>query len=120
MKMSPVLPGLFAGAVMAMVSASAVAQEIPYRKSVTLSVGQSAIIHGARGECGEAPPTWSRVAERLPIVGLGTFSDGGEGTRHSRSCGGPTPARAVRFTATTPGHEQIELFRDPIDITVTQ
>jgi hypothetical protein len=54
------------------------------------------------------------------MVGLGTFSDGGVGERYSRRCNGTTPARAVRFTATTPGQEQIEMFGDTIDITVTE
>ncbi|SDE94579.1 hypothetical protein [Rhodospira trueperi] len=99
---------------------TAMAQNIPYRETVTLSVGQSAIIHGARGQCGEAPPDWSAVAARLPMVSVGTFSDGGVGERRSRRCNGPTPARAVRFTATTPGQEQIELFGDTVDITVTE
>jgi hypothetical protein len=99
---------------------AAMAENIPYRESVTLSVGQSTIVHGARGQCGEAPPDWSAVAGRLPMVGLGTFSDGGVGERYSRRCNGTTPARAVRFTATTPGQEQIEMFGDTIDITVTE
>lgn len=96
----------------------ATAQEIPYLPNVSLEVGQSAIIHGARGECGQQAPDWERIASRLPKVATGEFSDGGLGTRSSRRCGGPTPARAVRFTATTPGSEKITLYDDPINIEV--
>ena len=100
------------------VSAAAEAQQIPYRRDVNLIIGQSAIIHGARGECGRPQPDWDLVFPRLPHSLTGSFSDGGTGTRQSRSCGGPTPARAVRFTAERAGSEQIELFGDTINITV--
>ena len=96
----------------------AIAEEIQYQEKVSLETGQSEIIHGARGECGQAAPNWEKVASSLPSVSTGEFSDGGLGVRWSRRCGGLTPARAVRFTATQPGHEQIELYDDPIDIEV--
>lgn len=101
-------------------SFGAVAQEIPYRKTITLKVGETAVIHGARGECGKPAPEWSQVIRKLPPVALGSFSDGGLGERKSRSCGGPTPARAIRFTATKAGAEQILVEQDPITITVTE
>ena len=101
-----------------LISTVASGQAIDYVQNVTIRVGESMVIHGARGECGQAAPSWDRVAARLPAVALGTFSDGGIGTRSSRSCGGPTPARAVRFTATQTGGTQIELFGDPVTITV--
>ncbi len=89
-----------------------------YKRDVTLSVGQSTVIHGARGECGEAPPDWEEVVRGLPLSLTGSYSDGGLGVRWSRSCGGPTPARAVKFTAEKAGSEQIVLYGDPINITV--
>ena len=94
------------------------AQRIPYKRYVTLSVGQSTVIHGARGACGEAPPDWEEVIRGLPLSLIGSYSDGGLGVRRSRSCGGPTPARAVKFTAEKAGSEQIVLYGDPINITV--
>ncbi len=93
-------------------------QQIRYKRDVTLTVGQSTVIHGARGECGQPPPAWDRVVRNLPQTVTGSFSDGGTGTRRSRRCGGLTPARAVRFTAEKAGSEQIELYGDPINITV--
>lgn len=99
-------------------TSSAISQEIPYQAKVSLEVGQSALIHGARGECGQNAPGWEKVAPSLPTLSTGKFSDGGLGTRNSRKCGGPTPARAVRFTATTPGTEQIQLYGNPIRIEV--
>ena len=101
------------------VTASANAQEIPYKKNVSLQVGESAIIYGVRGwNCGQAAPSWVEIAKQLPVTTTGKFSDGGLGTRPSRSCGGPMPARAVQYTATASGNEQFTLFNDPVNIEV--
>jgi len=119
--MFKLLKGCTVGLVFFMVffgTGSAMAQEIPYQAKVSLEVGQSAVIHGARGECGQNAPEWEKVAPSLPILSTGKFSDGGLGIRNSQRCGGATPARAVRFTATTPGTEQIQLFGDPVRIEV--
>ncbi len=92
--------------------------KIPYKKNVSLEVGGSEVIHGYRGKCGQSPPAWEVISPKLPVVSLGTFSDGGIGFRGSRSCGGHTPARAIRFTATQPGAENIKLFGDPVSFEV--
>ena len=97
---------------------SARAQEIPYQKNVSLEVGQSAVIYGVRGKCGQAAPSWEEIAAQLPNITTGKFSDGGVGTRYSRGCGGTTPARAIQLTATSPGREQLMLFQDPVNIEV--
>ena len=91
---------------------------IPYQSKVLLEVGQSTIIDGARGDCGQQAPDWEKVSPLLPTLSTGKFSDAGSGVRNSQRCGGSTPARAIRFTATAPGTEQIELFGDPIRIEV--
>ncbi|MEX0408345.1 hypothetical protein ABGN05_22040 [Aquibium sp. LZ166] len=96
----------------------AAAGDIRYRKSVTLSIGQSTVIHGARGNCGEPAPSWARVKAHLPHIAVARYSDGDLGTRNSNSCGGPTPARAVVVTGVKQGSEKIVLFGDPITITV--
>lgn len=96
----------------------AMAQEIPIKTAVSLDVGQSTVIHGERGKCGQNAPDWETVATSLPTLSTGKFSDGGLGTRYSRQCGGATPGRAIRFTATTPGTEQIQLYGDTIRIEV--
>lgn len=92
---------------------------IPFRDKVSLAVGETTIIHGARGNrCGDPAPDWVRIAPTLPSPKTGKLSDGGVGVRSSQNCGGDTPARAIRFTATVPGSEQIRVFGNPIDIEV--
>lgn len=88
---------------------------IEYRERVTLSVGQSAVIHGIRGECGQAPV---KSEIELPAIKTGTLSLGKDGRRQSRSCGGPTPAIEVIFTATTKGRESFEVEGDKISVRV--
>jgi hypothetical protein len=78
----------------------------------------AAIIHGARSKCGHQPAPWEKILTRLPKLKTGTFSDGGMGSRYSRSCNGLTPARAVKFTATQKGHEEFSLFGDRTTIDV--
>lgn len=91
-----------------------------YVRTVTAKVGDALIIHGARGEaCGPAPD-WERASARLPRLTTGDLTDGGIGTRYSRQCGGRVPARAILFTATRPGVEQISLYGDPIMINVQE
>lgn len=91
-----------------------------YVRNVSARVGDSVIIHGARGnECGPAP-SWEVARELLPQLQTGTLGDGGVGTRQSRQCGGRVPARAILFTATSPGTEQISLYGDDIVIRVTR
>ncbi len=55
------LHSLAAFAIIGTYSAPALAQSgnIPYRERVTLDIGQSAIVHSIRGECGQ-PPTCRR------------------------------------------------------------
>lgn len=89
-----------------------------YVRTVTAKVGDALIIHGARGEtCGPAPD-WERASAGLPQLTTGDLTDGGVGTRYSRQCGGRVPARAILFTATRPGVEQISLYGDPVMINV--
>lgn len=91
-----------------------------YVRNVSVKVGESAIIHGARGnECGDAP-SWESAKLLLPELVTGTLTDGGVGTRVSRQCGGRIPARAILFTATQPGIEQISLYGDDIVIRVSE
>lgn len=91
-----------------------------YVRNVSLKVGESAIIHGARGnECGPAP-SWESAKELLPELVTGTLTDGGVGTRNSRQCGGRVPARAILYTALKVGTEQTSLYGDDIVIRVTE
>lgn len=95
-------------------------QPIEAREVVTAKVGQSVVVHGSRGRCGEQPPGWEEVFAGLPQLSNGVWSDGGVGIRVSRACNGGTPARAVVFTATHPGEERFTLYDDPITIRVTE
>ena len=79
---------------------------------VKLKVGNSAIISGARSNCGEAPPPWDRVGPGLMKLKIGTLSDGGIGKRYSISCKGMVPTRAIKFTATHKGREEFMLYSD--------
>lgn len=88
---------------------------ISYKERVTLSVGQSVVIHGIRGDCGQ-PPAKSEIS--LPALQTGTLSLGKLGVRNSGSCGGPTPAIEVIFTATTKGRESFEVEGDKISVRV--
>ena len=91
------------------------AQNIEFRDRVTLSVGQSAVIKGARGDCGKAP---EKAQVALPALKTGTLSLGKAGVRNSNSCGGPTPAIEVIFTATSVGRESFDLFGDRVSVRV--
>ncbi|MBK1623096.1 hypothetical protein [Afifella marina] len=89
-----------------------------YVRNVTATVGDALVIHGARGtNCGPAPD-WDDAKKKLPELETGILSDGDVGTRFSRQCGRRVPARAILFTATSPGTEQTALFGDRISITV--
>lgn len=94
------------------------AADVEYRKSVSLKVGESIVVHGARGACGGSPPAWEIVAAELPELEIGTWADGRVGTRYSRKCGGPTPARGIVFKATNAGAAKIDLYGDPVRIEV--
>lgn len=92
--------------------------EAEYVRNISVQVGEAVIIHGARGnDCGDAP-SWESAKELLPELVTGTLTDGGVGTRYSRQCGGRIPARAILFTAKTPGTEQTSLYGDQINIHV--
>ncbi|MBA5775646.1 hypothetical protein H2509_00745 [Stappia sp. F7233] len=95
-------------------------QRIEAHELVIAKVGQSVVVHGSRGRCGEQPPGWEEVLQGLPQLSNGFWSDGGVGIRVSRACSGGTPARAVVFTATHPGQERFTLYDDPITIRVTE
>jgi hypothetical protein len=92
--------------------------DVEYRRAISLRLGETSVVHGARSACGDAAPSWDHVRSKLPDIEIGIWSDGGEGKRYSRACGGPTPARGVRFTATASGLKEIKLYGDPVSIHV--
>lgn len=93
---------------------------IAYYQHVDLAVGDSRTIHGRRGSCGKAAPSWDAIKHELPPMKTGTWSDGAVGLRYSRNCASVTPARGVTFTATAVGTEQINLYGDDMTIRVSE
>jgi hypothetical protein len=90
--------------------------QIAYRESLTLKVGEAAVVYGYRGDCG-ALPVAGQV--RVPALKTGALSIGKPGVRESRRCNGITPAYEIIFTATAPGRESFELQGDRIRVVVT-
>jgi hypothetical protein len=114
--MSCRLPAAWAALVLCCLPLSALAENnIPYEERLTLEVGQSAVIYGHRGDCGQLP-TADQI--ELPALKTGTLSVGEDGQRRSRSCGGLTPAVEIIFTATTPGRERFEIDGDDFSVRV--
>ncbi|MDP2740777.1 MAG: hypothetical protein Q8O82_19220 [Pseudorhodobacter sp.] len=90
---------------------------IEWVPSLTLKVGQSAVVHGVRGKCG-AMPSSKKLKTRYFRTGKLTY--GKPGMRQSATCGGLTPAVEAVFVATKPGAERFEISNDIIRVTVTQ
>ena len=97
----------------------ALSAEFPFRQNVTLKVGQSTILKGVRPRnCDDRAPNWGEVRNRLPRSKTGKYSDGGAGTVASDSCGKQVNARGIKFTATKPGTESLNILNDRVNITV--
>lgn len=93
---------------------------IAYTPEVEMTVGESRVIHAERGDCGKLPREWPDVAGSLPASFTGVFSDGGLARRNSKFCGGETPARAIVFTAHSPGVEEFLIQGDFFKVTVAE
>ncbi|MEM8658833.1 MAG: hypothetical protein AAGF22_12135 [Pseudomonadota bacterium] len=89
---------------------------IPLERNVEISVGQSMIVNGARGDCGARPANLD--LNRTRDTKTGTLSLGKWGVKRSRTCGGWTPAIEVIFTAKRNGRETIEVNGDKINVHV--
>lgn len=109
-----------AAALIASFTVPAIARDFPYKRNVSLSVGQSVVLKGVRsGSCSTTKaPSWGDVSGKLPKPKLGTLSDGGAGMVNSTSCNGRTAARGVKFTAKKTGSERFVVFDDTISVTV--
>ena len=90
--------------------------KIPFNQSVNLKVGQSIIVHGFRGECGQRPKNVD--PNRTRKTKLGVLSNGKWGVTKSRRCGGWTPAVEVIFKAQKKGRETIEVAGEKIKVSV--
>ena len=104
------MSGVLAGA--------AAAEVIPYQPDIVLKVGEEALIHGRRGDCGRQPRSWARMLDELPALRHGTFREGPLGERYSRRCKGLTPARGVIYRALSKGVDSFTLYGDRMKVTV--
>ncbi len=94
---------------------------IPWRKHVSLHVGEEVVVHGKRGNCGELPKSPEKIRAGLPNHLLtGVLKTGKLGMRTSRRCEGPTPAREIVFKGLYPGKETFFLYGDDITVLVTE
>jgi hypothetical protein len=93
---------------------------IKFNREITLRVGESAVIHGYRGNCGRPAPSVPDTAALLPQnLAIGQLSVGTVGVRYSRQCEGVTPARRIIFTANKTGTQAVRLLGDDLTIAVT-
>lgn len=90
---------------------------IAYQPSITLHVGESAVVHGVRGDCGKLPRA-KKLKSRFLSNGKVTY--GKKGVRMSDTCKGLTPAVEVVFVATKPGQSKFEISNDIIRVTVIE
>lgn len=87
------------------------------QSKVTMKVGQSKVIWGWRGECGQRPKGVD--PKRTRATKLGVLSNGKWGVFKSRTCGGWTPAVEIVFTAQKKGSEVIKTqFDQKIQVVV--
>lgn len=108
---------LFLFLVFSLFPISALAENvIPAHKSVKLSVGETIVIHGYRGPCGERPGNVD--PNRTRATQLGVLSNGKWGVMKSRTCGGMTPAVEILFTAKKKGREVVEIQKTKIRVEV--
>ncbi len=94
------------------------AKDFPYRQTVSLKVGQSVILKGVRNQCSkDKAPSWGSLT-KMPKLKTGVLTDGGTGTMISKTCNGRVAARAIKFKATKPGSEKVNIYKDAFRITV--
>lgn len=90
--------------------------QIPFHRSVELSVGQSIVVHGYRGACGKRPENVD--PNRTRATKLGVLRNGKWGVTKSRTCKGWTPAVEIIFTAQKAGRETIKVAGSDIKVRV--
>ena len=95
--------------------------KVKFRSSISLKVGQAAIVHGARGKCGQLPSKndLSDTKQNLDsALKTGHIAFGKPGIRKSGSCNGWTPVYETIFVADRPGKETVKIHGDTVRITV--
>ena len=95
--------------------------KVKFRSNITLKVGQAAIVHGARGKCGQLPSKADLAKNKRnldPTLKTGHIAFGKPGVRKSGSCNGWTPVYETIFVADRPGKETVKIHGDTVRITV--
>ncbi len=95
--------------------------KIKFRSSVSLKVGQAAIIHGKNETCGQLPTKAELAKSKSNLdatMKTGYITFGKPGVRKSGRCNGWTPAYETIFVAVRPGSENVKIHGDTVRITV--
>jgi len=95
--------------------------KVKFRSSITLKVGQAAIVHGHRGKCGQLPSKSDLANSKGNLdskLKTGHVVFGKQGVRKSGSCNGWTPVYETIFVADRPGKESVKIHGDTVRITV--
>lgn len=93
---------------------------VNYNAYVRVALGRSQLIHGDFLDCDGPVPSWEQIAQRVPTTPLGTFSDGGIARKMVNDCGKEMVVRAVMFTGTSVGTEEVRLLDDYMKIEVVE
>lgn len=95
--------------------------EVKFKSTVELNVGEATVIHGARGKCGQLPSQADLEKSKSNLdaaLTTGRITFGKPGVRESRYCGGWTPVYETIFVAEKPGQEQVEIYGNNIKFIV--
>ena len=75
---------------------------IPASFNLSTDRGSGLVIYGQRSSNCKYAPEWSKIDAHANAISQrpehGVLSDGGVGERHSKSCGGRVPVRAIYYT----------------------
>lgn len=93
---------------------------VNYNAYVRVPLGSSKLIHGDFLDCDGPVPTWQQMLPRIPSTPLGTFADGGLARKMVNDCGKEMVVRAVMFTGTGIGTEEVRLLDDFMKIDVVE
>lgn len=120
-QLSMALAVTLTGVAFASIAQADTSNKIKFRSSITLKVGQAAIVHGHRGKCGQLP-TKSNLANSKGNLDsklkTGHIVFGKQGVRKSGSCNGWTPVYETIFVADRPGKESVKIHGDTVRINV--
>ncbi|MBD0417232.1 hypothetical protein [Oryzicola mucosus] len=91
---------------------------VAYNARAFLTIGAEKLLHGAVEDCEGEPAAWEDMLPLIPSSAVGTFSDGGLATKMMNDCGKEMRVRAIKFTATASGVEEVRVLGDYFKIEV--